>query len=149
MLGGVWLYAGGAKLADPWTSVAAVRAYEILPGSSAVFVGHALPIVEVVLGVCLVFGLLTRASAALSAGLLLVFIAGIASVWARGIEIDCGCFGGGGVSAGAASAYPLEIARDAALIALALFVLALQRTPFTLDSVLLSRPAESEETPHD
>ncbi|RJS45126.1 MauE/DoxX family redox-associated membrane protein [Nocardioides cavernaquae] len=148
VLGGVWLYAGGVKLADPWASVAAVRAYELLPGSTPVFVGHALPILEVALGACLVLGLLTRASAALSAGLLLVFVAGIVSVWVRGIEIDCGCFGGGGSVPDGSSAYPLEIARDLGLTALALFVLALRRTPLTLDRVLLPRTTEPEETPH-
>jgi uncharacterized membrane protein YphA (DoxX/SURF4 family) len=148
VLGGVWLYAGGVKLGDPWASVAAVRAYDLLPGSTVVFVGHALPILEVALGACLVLGLLTRAAAALSAALMLVFVAGIASVWMRGIEIDCGCFGGGGASAGAASAYPLEIARDLGLTALALFVLALRRTPLTIDRVLLPRATELEETPH-
>jgi uncharacterized membrane protein YphA (DoxX/SURF4 family) len=148
VLGGVWLYAGGVKLADPWASVSAVRAYELLPGSAVSFVGHALPILEIALGACLVLGLLTRAAAGLSAGLLLVFIAGIASVWIRGIEIDCGCFGGGGASPNASSAYPLEIARDIGLAALAAFVLTLRSTPLTLDRVLLPRATDPEETPH-
>jgi uncharacterized membrane protein YphA (DoxX/SURF4 family) len=151
LLGGVWLYAGGVKLADPWASVAAVRAYELLPGSSAVWVGHALPVVEVAVGACLVLGLLTRVAAALSGFLLLAFVVGISSVWMRGIEIDCGCFGGGGVRAGAASAYPWEIARDLGMAALSFFVVVLRRTPFTLDRVLLPRTTESpdpEETPH-
>jgi uncharacterized membrane protein YphA (DoxX/SURF4 family) len=148
VLGGVWLYAGGVKLADPWASVSTVRAYQLLPGSSATFVGHALPVLEVVLGACLVLGLLTRAAAGASAALLLVFVAGIASVWARDIQIDCGCFGGGGTRAGAASAYPWEIARDLGLAALSVFVLALRRTHFNLDRVLLPRATEPEESPH-
>ncbi len=45
----------------------------------------------------------------------MAFIIGIASVWARGITIDCGCFGGGGYDADAASQYPWEIARDVGL----------------------------------
>ena len=32
----------------------------------------------------------------LAAGLMAVFIAGVISVWVRGLSIDCGCFGGGG-----------------------------------------------------
>ena len=50
-------------------------------------------------GVCLVLGLLTRAAAVLSALLFVAFIVGIASAWARGLQIECGCFGGGGTSA--------------------------------------------------
>ena len=73
----------------------AVRAYQLLPVSAVDAVGRALPMVEIVVGVCLVLGLLTRISAAVSALLLLAFIIGIASVWSRGILIDCGCFGDG------------------------------------------------------
>ena len=137
--GVVWLVAGGLKITQPDASVNAVRAYQLLPSSVAEAVGLALPAVEVVVGLALVLGVLTRGAAVVSALLFVAFIVGIASVWARGIEIDCGCFGGGGAQAGAASAYPWEIARDAALLAASLFVAGLRRTPLTLDS-LLFRP---------
>ena len=52
--------------------------------------------------------------------LFVAFIIGIASVWARGINIDCGCFGGGGADPDAASQYPWEIARDVGLLAASL-----------------------------
>ena len=61
-------------------------------------------------------GLLTRAMAAVSALLFVAFIIGIASAWARGLEIDCGCFGGGGQLDGASAKYPGEIARDVGLL---------------------------------
>ena len=89
-----------------------MRAYELLPGDTAVTVGHLLPVLEVVVGVMLVLGVLVRGAAAVSALLFVAFIIGIASVWARGIEIDCGCFGGGGYDPDATSKYPWEIARD-------------------------------------
>ena len=63
-------------------------------------VGHLLPVLEVVVGLCLVLGLLTRGAAVVSALLFVAFIVGIASAWARGLQIDCGCFGGGGTTAG-------------------------------------------------
>ena len=67
-------------------------------------------------------GLLTRGAAVVSALLFVAFIVGIASAWARGIEIECGCFGGGGADAGASSTYPWEIARDVGLLLLSLFL---------------------------
>ena len=98
----------GAQAArTPTQSVLAVRAYQLLPGDSATTVGHLLPVLELVVGACLVLGLLTRGAAVVSALLFVAFIIGIASVWARGITIDCGCFGGGGYDPDAASKYPL------------------------------------------
>lgn len=137
--GGVWITASALKLTDPAQSVAAVRAYQLLPSSVVPTVGQLLPVIEMVVGVCLVVGLLTRGAAVVSALLFVAFIIGIASVWARGINIDCGCFGGGGVDADAASKYPWEIARDVALLAASLFIAWLPSTRLALDSVLFRR----------
>ena len=113
LLGGVWLVAGALKVPDPTESVRAVRNYRILPEAVVPLVGHALPVLEILVGLCLLVGLLVRANAALSAVLLLSFIVGIASAWSRGLSIECGCFGGGGGTLEDATAkYPWEIARD-------------------------------------
>ncbi|WGX95343.1 MauE/DoxX family redox-associated membrane protein [Nocardioides sp. L-11A] len=136
--GGVWIVAGGLKITEPDASIDAVRAYQLLPSSVAEVVGLALPAVELVVGLALVLGVFARGAAVVSALLFAAFIVGIASVWARGIEIDCGCFGGGGAKAGAASAYPWEIARDVALLAASLLVAFLRRTRLSLDSLLFT-----------
>ena len=145
VVGGVWIWAGLLKLPDPEASVTAVRAYQLLPSAAADAVGRALPMVEVVVGVCLVLGLLTRISAAVSALLLLAFIFGIASVWARGISINCGCFGDGGHDPDAISRYPWEIARDVGLLAASLLVVWLRRTPFALDNVIFPDRTEDRD----
>jgi len=145
VLGGVWLWAGLAKLPHPDTSVSAVRAYQLLPAGLAETVGHVLPMLEVVLGACLVVGLLVRFSGALSALLLVAFLIGMVSVWSRGIEIDCGCFGAGGPTPTASSQYPWEIARDVGLLALSLFLAWLPRTPWAVDNLLFP-PLELSET---
>jgi uncharacterized membrane protein YphA (DoxX/SURF4 family) len=142
--GGVWIVAGAVKLPDPAQSVQAVRAYQLLPSSIAPTVGQLLPVIEVVVGVCLVLGILTRGAAVVSALLFVAFIVGISSAWARGITIDCGCFGGGGYDPDAASKYPWEIARDIALLAASLFVAWLPSTRLALDSVMFRRTPEPE-----
>ena len=96
VVGGVWVAAGLLKLPDPTESVRAVRNYQLLPEAVVPLVGHALPVLEVLIGVCLILGVLVRASAVLSCVLLTGFIIGIVSAWARGLSIECGCFGGGG-----------------------------------------------------
>jgi uncharacterized membrane protein YphA (DoxX/SURF4 family) len=139
VVGVVWIVAGALKLPDPAQSVAAVRAYQLLPGTWATPVGQLLPVIEVVIGLMLVVGLLTRGAAVLSSVLFVAFIVGIASVWARGITIDCGCFGGGGADPDAASQYPWEIARDVALLAASLVVAWLPSTRLSLDAALFRR----------
>ncbi|MGY2702330.1 MULTISPECIES: DoxX family protein [unclassified Nocardioides] len=139
VVGCVWIYAGASKLLDPAQSVAAVRAYQLLPGDLAQPVGQLLPVIEVVVGAMLVLGLLTRGAAVLSSILFVAFIVGIATVWARGMTIDCGCFGGGGYDPDAASRYPWEIARDAVLLLASVFLVWLPSTRLSLDSLLFRR----------
>src|SRR3954454_11523674 len=68
--GGVWIAAGYLKIGDPAASVRAVRAYDLLPESIVPLVGYALPVVETVVGLCLVVGLVTRWAALVSSLLL-------------------------------------------------------------------------------
>lgn len=120
VLGGVWIVAGALKVTDLDASVRAVRAYRLLPDLAAQVLGAGLPVVEIVLGVLLVVGLGVRVAGALSVLLMGAFVVGIASAWARGLQIDCGCFGSGGaLAAGESPTYGLELARDGALLAVA------------------------------
>lgn len=135
-LGGVALAAGIPKILDLPASVRAVRAYELLPEGLAVLVGNVLPLVEIILGVLLVVGLFTRVSAGAFGLLLLAFAVGIASAWARGLSIDCGCFGGGGSVDPEDTAYLTDLLRDAAMIALAALLVWRPRTRLSLDSAL-------------
>ncbi len=134
--GGVWIVAGALKVTDPAGSIDAIRAYELLPWAVVEPLGYSLPAIEIVVGLALVLGAFTRGAAVVSALLFVAFIIGIASVWARGIEIDCGCFGGGGPKEDAASSYPWEIARDAALLAASCYLVVVRRTRFAFDNLL-------------
>ena len=119
VLGGVLVAAGALKVIDPQSSVAAVRAYQLLPAWLEQPVGWGLPFAEVALGLLLLAGLFTR-TAALAAGVLLVvLILAVASAAARGLSIDCGCFGGGGPVEPGQTRYTAEIVRDLGLLALA------------------------------
>ena len=112
VLGVVPLLAGGLKVGNPLGAARAVQAYEVLPFELARWVGYALPWVEIVVGLLLVLGLFTRVSAVLGAVLMLAFVIGIGQAWARGLTIDCGCFGGGGQVSADETRYGREIARD-------------------------------------
>lgn len=143
VVGGVWIVAGALKLPDPAASVRAVRAYDLLPESVVPTVGHVLPVLEVAIGLMLVVGLLTRPMAVVSAVLMAAFIVGIASAWARGLSIDCGCFGGGGFDADAAEKYPWEIARDVGLLALSGWLVVRPASRFSLDRALFTNTGDA------
>lgn len=136
-LAGVLAYAGWAKVTEPPAlQKLAVSSYQILPDRLVEPVGYGLPILELVLAVLLVAGFGTRFTGAFSGLLMVVFIAGIISVWARGLSIDCGCFGSGGVVEEGETRYLQEIARDAAFLVLAAWITAFPRSKFALDRLL-------------
>lgn len=132
-LGGVLLAAGGLKVVDPQASVQAVRAFELLPPALELLVGWGLPFVEILLGLLLMAGIFTRVAASVSAVLLVIFIGAVASAAARGLSVDCGCFGGGGQVAAGQTEYGTEIIRDTGLLLLAVWLMWQPRSLFSLD----------------
>ena len=133
ILGGVLIAAGALKAGNPAHAAMAVRAYQILPVTLANVLGYALPWVEMGAGLALVIGVAVKAAAILGGGLMLVFIIAIAQAWARGLSIDCGCFGGGGAVAPGHTAYLQEILRDTGLTALAVYLFRFPHGKFGLD----------------
>jgi uncharacterized membrane protein YphA (DoxX/SURF4 family) len=133
VLGAVFLTAGGLKVIDPQSAVAAVDAYRLLPSSVATIVGWGLPFAEMALGLLLLAGVATRVVAVVAALLLLVFIAAVASAAARGLSIDCGCFGGGGEVAPGQTAYGREVIQDIGLLLPALWLMWQPHSRFALD----------------
>jgi uncharacterized membrane protein YphA (DoxX/SURF4 family) len=126
LLGGVFVVAGALKVPDPAAAVRAVRAYRLVPELLVAPVAFGLPVVEIAVGLALLAGVFVRTAALAAAVLLVAFLVGVGSAWARGLQIDCGCFGGGGEVAAADTAYPTEVLRDGALL---LVALALARWP--------------------
>lgn len=135
-LAAVWLISGALKAADSNGTYVAVQAYRVLPSALVSPVATALPLVELALGTVLLLGAFTRLAAVASAVLLLVLIAGVAQAWARGLSIDCGCFGGGGPVAEDQTSYPAEIARDAGFMLLAGWLVVRPRTLLAVDGWL-------------
>lgn len=133
ILGGVLFAAGYLKVGKADESQMAVRAYEMLPIPVANLLGLFLPFVEVVIGALLILGALTRVMAALGGFTMFVFIIAIAQAWARGLNIDCGCFGGGGAVAPGETKYLQEILRDIGLVFLAGYLIRYPSTKFSLD----------------
>jgi uncharacterized membrane protein YphA (DoxX/SURF4 family) len=135
-LAAVFLISGYIKAVDLDQTYVAVQAYQVLPKAAIEPVSVLLPWFEIALGVLVLLGVGTRLVAVISAGLLLLFIAGVAQAWARGLSIDCGCFGGGGEVAPEKTSYGTELLRDTGFLALAVWLIVRPRTLFSLDEWL-------------
>ena len=134
VLAAVFASSGWPKLTDPEGTLRSVRAFRLVPEAFVPAFGYALPAVELAVALLLLAGLVTRAAALVTAGLLVMFVAGIAAAWARGLSIDCGCFGATGATvADPVRGYVLDLLRDGALLALALWLAARPTSPFSAD----------------
>ena len=148
-LAAVWLVSGAIKAADPLQTEVAVRAYQLLPGSAVSPVATTLPFLEIGLGLLLLLGVGVRPAAVASVALLVVFLGGVGSSWARGLSIDCGCFGGGGVADVGPLDYLAEIARDVGFAAVALWLVARPGTPLAIGPGSQARPGFTDPVPDD
>lgn len=128
----IWAWAALEKLDSPRSFTRAVRAYDATPEWLSQAIGYGLPVLELAVAVLLLFGVATRLAASVSAFLFLVFLIGIIQAAARGLKLECGCFGGGGET-DAGTTYTLDILRDIGLLALAVFLIVWPLTMLSVD----------------
>ena len=120
VLAWVFIRAGLPKIEDPASFAASIEAYRIIGGSLVLWVALLLPWLELVLGIGLLTPWLKQMCSLTMAGLLLLFIGLHSSAWARGLDLNCGCFGLSEES----PSYLWWILRNLGLLALCLFLLA-------------------------
>lgn len=122
------IIAGTTKAVHPATFIADIWSYRLIPEAAAYWVAAFLPWLEIVTGAALVTGRQLRGARLFAWALLLVFLGAILVSWIRGLDIACGCFGGGATS-GAGTNYPWLVTRDLLLLAcLAVDLIAAKRT---------------------
>ncbi|MGI8678753.1 MAG: MauE/DoxX family redox-associated membrane protein [Jatrophihabitans sp.] len=134
-LGIIWIWAAWSKLQSPRTFVQAVRAYDATPEWLSEAIGYGLPVLEFCIGVALILGVAVRLASIASAVLFVVFLIGLVQAAARGIKLDCGCFGGGGATS-AGTSYTLDILRDLGLVLLAAFLVYWPLTRISVDEFI-------------
>jgi uncharacterized membrane protein YphA (DoxX/SURF4 family) len=92
-LGGIFFYAGIAKLRDSSVFATEIARLQLGPFSSAEWVAVTVPIVELLTGVWLVSGWRLRASALATMILGAGFAIAVGQAMARGVDFHCTCFG--------------------------------------------------------
>lgn len=118
MLGGIFVYSGMIKLADPDALFKDILAYRIIGPELAYPMTFFLPAFELVCGVALFIPRLRHSALLWISLMLLVFMLAILSAWVRGIDVSCGCFGS--PQDGSASYDPPGwLMRDAAMLVIA------------------------------
>ena len=115
LLAAVFLYAAYTKLRQPWLLFAmSIDSYQLLPQWAVLFVARTLPWMELLLGLLLASGYVLPYAALATSAQLLVFFSIMARAYAKGLGIDCGCFGAGEALTG------WTLARDGAFLACAI-----------------------------
>lgn len=93
VLGGLFVYAGAVKVLEPLDFAQNIRNYQLVGQSLSFVAAIVLPWLEILAGLALVLGIWTRGAALVVTGLLVFFIVLTAVTMARGLDVDCGCFG--------------------------------------------------------
>lgn len=89
----VWIIAGIQKLDVRMEMAQAIEAYGIFTPEWSGYLAYLIGPLELMGGVLLLLGLFLREASAVAAVVLVLFMVSIAQAWARGLVIDCGCFG--------------------------------------------------------
>lgn len=143
VLGGVFLSAGVSKALDPGALASSIRSYGLgLPEWFVSLSAYSLPYLEIILGLYLLAGLFTKPSAWATNGLMLLFIVALAQGAARGLEINCGCFGA--VAGNEAGSLWLDALRDVGFVALGLHIASAPTGRFSVDALLRRGSPEDE-----
>ena len=93
ILGGMFLAAAAPKILHPDKFAIDISHYRMLPHAWIHLLAITLPWIELVAGAMLILGAWVRASAWVITGMMIMFVGVIASALARGLNIECGCFG--------------------------------------------------------
>ena len=118
-LAAVFMYAGVEKMGDALQVADGIAAFGILPAAFISLLALSLPPFEIACGLLLLWPSTRRVGALAIALISVVFFSALLSALARGLTLDCGCFG---VGAPSRQKMWLELALDVVLAGGALLI---------------------------
>jgi uncharacterized membrane protein YphA (DoxX/SURF4 family) len=92
-IGVIMAWAGLAKIGNLDDFASQIHYFRMVPISLENLMAITLPWIEVSAALALILGIRAREGAVLSAVLLVVFTLAVGIAFARGLDIECGCFG--------------------------------------------------------
>lgn len=93
LLGALFIFSAATKMADLNYFVKSLENYKLLPAESLNLFALIIPWIELLIGIFLIIGFFVKESALIGSIMMIVFIIAIGISLARGLNIDCGCFG--------------------------------------------------------
>jgi uncharacterized membrane protein YphA (DoxX/SURF4 family) len=128
----VFLASSIGKMLDKPGTEASMSRYPFLPRGAGKLIANVFPVLELIVGLLLVFGVFTRLASVAAVGLFLVFTGLILYDLSRGEQASCHCFG----KLSDEKLTPVAVVRNVALMALAVIVAAAFDGWLALDSAL-------------
>jgi len=117
-VGGVFLVSAISKMMDKPGTEASMARYVFLPRGSGKFIANYFPFVELIVGLLLLFGLLTRLAAIAALGLFAMFTFFIVYDLTHNRNVSCHCFG----KLSDDKVTPMSVVRNVFLMLLALLL---------------------------
>ncbi|MDQ8199134.1 MauE/DoxX family redox-associated membrane protein [Pelagicoccus enzymogenes] len=102
------------KVVDPEAFLTSLLTYEVFSYDVALALAFFAPALELLVALCLISGWWRQGAALLTFFMLLLFIVLVAQGLARGLEMDCGCFGENRLQTG--GDYMLKIGQNLILL---------------------------------
>lgn len=93
LVGLIMLAAALSKIGDAGSFARQIGHYDVVPIGLIHLLAITLPWVELLAGLALVLGVHARSGAWLALAMVVVFTVMVAQAMARGLDIECGCFG--------------------------------------------------------
>lgn len=114
-IGVVFLWAGLLKILDPMAFAGVIEEFRLVPRGWAIPLGYGLPVVEAIAGVALIVDF--PGSHLVIGGLLVMFLGVLGWGLAKGLDVDCGCFGPGDPEARVFHSMWIVAIRDVVMLA--------------------------------
>jgi uncharacterized membrane protein YphA (DoxX/SURF4 family) len=125
----VFIYAAIGKITDPETFAQSIINYKLFPVVAVNVIAIVIPWIELTAGILLLFGIAAKENIIIINTLLFLFIIMVAISMARGLNIDCGCYGArGGEQVGFQ-----KIFENAVLFSLGLIIYLNKQNPLSID----------------
>jgi len=120
IMAGIFIYASIEKIAEPAKFANDVYNYQILPDVLINLTALVLPWLELLLGLCLLTGVWLPGAVLAVNGLLIAFLTALVFNLARGLDVNCGCFGAAGLGPSMSTGWYLL--RDVGFLAIGAFL---------------------------
>jgi putative oxidoreductase len=127
------------KIVEPAAFAQSIANYKVLSFSTSLVLATIVPWIELVCGLCILFGLFLRGSSLLLSTMVSVFTLAVLSALLRNLDIACGCFT---QDPTVGKIGWMKIIQNLSLLALSLFLYFATSDRFSIEAYLRGKPLQ-------